>query len=578
MLKIKKIINNITKGSKESEYIQNLENKNADYKRILSELELDLLHTTEELEFERESNRKKDTELQKLTEELRVANEKIEELKATIKKLQADKYGTSSEKDKYLKNNLKSKENKKIEQNQKNAEYEKNVNNIKNGKDKDSLKRKKGGQKGHKGYGRKIPKKMKTITYTWELPDNERCCPICGKKYRVIKAFQRKSHEIEIKIELILKHHIEKVYEKNCNCDKNTPELIVAKKPENIIYKSIYTTETWCKLLAMKYLSGIPINRFNELINDNEYKFNSSTVIGGFEKLLEYMKPLYTEILEYNQQESHWHADETRWCKMIDIESSTKRMYWMWVFVGGKSVVYVLDPTRSSKVPEKHFENTKKGILNVDRLASYNIVGDKIILAYCWYHLRRDIIDVGKKYSNLAQWSIDWLLKIRNIEKVNRNRFNEYSQNLNFDKNQIRLEELVDTFFNDAKNELESNSLNNYQIKVLKNMLKKRKGYCTFVDYPWVPLHNNVAERQFRHIAYARNNYSGSKSQWGGEFAAVVWTIFKTAQMNNLNPVEYLKKYFEKYISTNAFKEGIPKELLPWNYKIDIQLDNLNSA
>jgi transposase len=328
----------------------------------------------------------------------------------------------------------------------------------------------------------------------------------------------------------------------------------------------------------MKYLSGIPINRFNELINDNEYKFNPSTVIGGFEKLLEYMKPLYSEILKYNQQESHWHADETRWCKMVDVENGGKRMYWMWVFVGGKSVVYVLDPTRSSKVPEKYFKNTEKGILNVDRLASYNIVGDKIILAYCWYHLRRDIIDIGKKYSNLAKWSIDWLLKIRNIENLNRNRFIAYSQNLSFDKNQIELEKLVNKFFEDAKKDLESGSLNNYQTKVLKNMIKKRKGYCTFVDYPWVPLHNNVAERQFRHIAYARNNYGGSNSQWGGEFAAVTWTIFKTAQINNLNPIEYLKEYFEKYILSTGFKEGIPEELLPWNYKIDIQLDNINSA
>jgi hypothetical protein len=43
-------------------------------------------------------------------------------------------------------------------------------------------------------------------------------------------------------------------------------------------------------------------------------------------------------------------------------------------------------------VPEEHFKDTEKGILNVDRYASYNVVSDKIDLAYCWYHYPRRLI------------------------------------------------------------------------------------------------------------------------------------------------------------------------------------------
>ena len=47
-----------------------------------------------------------------------------------------------------------------------------------------------------------------------------------------------------------------------------------------------------------------------------------------------------------------WHADETRWCRMIDCDKNENKLHWIWVFVGGKSVVYILNPTRSSKVPK----------------------------------------------------------------------------------------------------------------------------------------------------------------------------------------------------------------------------------
>ena len=193
--------------------------------------------------------------------------------------------------------------------------------------------------------------------------------------------------------------------------------------------------------------------------------------------------PLYEEILKYNQGESHWHADETRWCRMIDEEGKDRRLHWMWVFVGKKSVVYVLDSTRSKSVPEKHFKNTEKGILNVDRYASYNVVSDKISLAYCWYHLRRDFINVGKKYKSLSDWAISWVLKIRDIERINRKRVALYEQGLPFDDFQNRIVQEVSSFLHDAENSIANDYLNKDQIRVLKSMLVRRDGYTVSLDF-----------------------------------------------------------------------------------------------
>lgn len=556
-----KLANNVLK-----EKLGQVESENSLLRERIVELETELSQIREYLRFERE---KSALEINQLEEELKVAQIQIEELKGTIKKLQHDKYGCSSEKNKYLENDnskLEESANKlKAEQEQK--EFEKNVRDIKTGADEVAKKRKKGAEKGHKGHGRRIPKNLKKETYIFELPEKECKCPICGKKYRLIKEFSRKSHEIELKMELLLKEYEQLVYERECNCDRNAPLLTVAPKPESIIYKSAFTTNTWCRLLAIKYLTGIPVNRVNELINEPEYTFNPSTILGGFEKLLEIMMPLYKAILRYNQNESHWHADETRWCRLLDSESKKRRLYWVWVFVGKKSVAYITDPTRSKNVPEEHFKNTKAGILSVDRLASYNIVSDRILLAYCWYHLRRDFINIGRKYKDLMWWSIKWILKIREIERINRRRVQKNSDYDLIDRNiQNELLQKVNQFFQNATEELTQEDLKKEQKKTFKSLLSRKDGYTIFVEHPDIPMHNNVAEGQFRHVAQARNSYGGSKSEWGGELAAVTWTIFKTAEINGLNPVDYLLHFFQKYIELNGFNDDIPEEILPWNF------------
>lgn len=494
--------------------------------------------------------------------ELKKANIKIEVLEGTIKGLLAEQFGQSSEKKKYLS----SEQEERAPEDKNESEPKQNSENDQNCEDEVGTRRKRGGQKGQKGHGRKLPDKIPKVVYVWELSQDESKCPICGKKYRLISKFQRISHEIEIKIEIIMNVHKQEVYEKECNCDVNIPELIVAKKPENIIYKSVFSTNTWCKMLALKYLTGIPVNRFNQLFSSGGYEISPATVIGGFKMIMECVRPLNDEIVKYNQNESHWHCDETSWCRLFDNDSKTIRLYWVWVFVGAKSVVYIVDPTRSKNVPEKHFKNTKNGIVNVDRYASYNILSDKLILSYCWYHLRRDFINLAKKYKLLKKWVFNWLQKIREIEKLNGKRVDLYYKNELYEEIQSTLRSKVIDFFKDASIELNHKNLKTEQKKVLKSMIKRQSGYSVFLEHPEVPMDNTRAEREFRHVAYARNNYNGSKSQWGGELAAIMWTIFKTAQLNGLDPVAYLYNYLKQYSINNKVPENL-EELLPWNCK-----------
>jgi hypothetical protein len=52
--------------------------------------------------------------------------------------------------------------------------------------------------------------------------------------------------------------------------------------------------------------------------------------------------------------------------------------------------------------------------------------------------------------------------------------------------------------FADAEAELAGMTDKALRFKPLRSLLKHREGLCVFVDMPFVPMDNNVAEREFR--------------------------------------------------------------------------------
>jgi len=80
------------------------------------------------------------------------------------------------------------------------------------------------------------------------------------------------------------------------------------------------------------------------------------------------------------------------------------------LFPGKDAVAYVLDATRSHDVPESHSGKAVESVLVVDRYSAYKAMAQvksgKLQLAFCWAHVRRDFVRVGKGYPELKQWAL----------------------------------------------------------------------------------------------------------------------------------------------------------------------------
>ena len=73
-------------------------------------------------------------------------------------------------------------------------------------------------------------------------------------------------------------------------------------------------------------------------------------------------------------------------------------------------MVYVLDPSRSHDVPQNHFPANARGVLVVDRYSGYKamqqVKDGKLLLAFCWAHVRRDFVRIGKGFPELKDWAL----------------------------------------------------------------------------------------------------------------------------------------------------------------------------
>ena len=147
-----------------------------------------------------------------------------------------------------------------------------------------------------------------------------------------------------------------------------------------------------------KYLFLRPTYRLLESLRLHDLDLSQGRITDGLKHLQPLFAPLYEALVERSQQQTFWHADETRWQVLVTKGGKTGYRWYLWVFHAADAVVFVLSPTRAYEVPEDHFGEDAEEYLMVDRYSAYKAIeqvkSGAIVLAFCWAHVRRDFLRV----------------------------------------------------------------------------------------------------------------------------------------------------------------------------------------
>jgi transposase len=439
---------------------------------------------------------------------------------------------------------------------------------------KGSRKRRRGKQRGAKGHGRRRREELPTETVYHPLSEDQKHCPGCGTAF-IILAQTEDSEEIDVRIEVLRIVHKREMAKPACSCSL-VPGIVTAAVPPKLIPKGMFTVGFWAHIVVEKFLLQRPLSRvilqlaFWGLVDPRSGKpgLSQGTLTGGLKRIGELLQPLYQRIVAESRRASHWHMDETRWLVFVDIEGKQGHNWWLWVVVTAQTVCYLLDPSRSSKVP-KALLTGAQGILSVDRYSAYKTLAaaeEGIRLSFCWTHTRRDFDKILKTSDEpkLKTWAQAWLKRIGLLFHLNAKRLAVREKPRAFGARDRVLREAVDGFKQAVEGEITEGTLHNAQQKALASILAHWDGLVLFLDNPDIPMDNSEAERQLREAALGRKNYYGSGSVWSGQMTAGTLTVLRTAKRCGLNPRHYLEVYLEACAKSGGKPPENIDAYLPW--------------
>ncbi|MEE9295707.1 MAG: Druantia anti-phage system protein DruA [Phycisphaerae bacterium] len=277
--------------------------------------------------------------------------------------------------------------------------------------------RKRGKQPGAKGYGRKRRDDLPAEETVHDLPEDQKQCPRCGKPFDGFPKTED-SEQIEWEVVLYRRIHKRSQYLPTCDC-RAVPGIVAAPCPPKLIRRGMFATSFWVRLLMEKFLFQRPLHRVRKVLALEGLWVSQGTLTGGLQRIGELLQPVYTRILERSRTANHWKMDETRWLVFEETEGKDGYRWWLWVVITDDTVVFLLEPTRSAQVPRDHLGEDPEGIINADRYSVYKALGLKILVAFCWSHVRRDFVRVRDGYRRLRRWGEAWVTRINELFTLN---------------------------------------------------------------------------------------------------------------------------------------------------------------
>jgi transposase len=428
--------------------------------------------------------------------------------------------------------------------------------------------RPRGQQRGTPGPKRRDHSHLPAVVEDHDLPSDQCRCSQCGQPFADFPGTED-SEILEVEVRAHRRIIRRRRYRPTCGCAAH-PGVVTAPPPPRLIPKGILGVSIWVTVLLDKYLFYRPTYRL--LADWATLGLNPSlgTLTDGLNRLTPLFEPVYVALVKHSQGQTLWHADETRWMVFASIEGKVGYRWYLWVFHSSEVVIFILAAGRSHDVPEGHLGPVESpGIMVVDRYKAYQAV-DKvksglIILAFCWAHVRRDFLTLARSWPDQDAWALGWVERIGELYQLNEARLEVRADATAFAPADGALRAGVTAFGARGEAELGEPGLHPACRKVLESLGNHWTGLTVFVEHPEVPMDNNTAERAHRGPVVGRKNYYGSGSVWSGRLAAMMFSLFQTLCLWDLNPRLWLTAYLQACAEAGGRPAVDVERFLPWN-------------
>ena len=364
---------------------------------------------------------------------------------------------------------------------------------------------------------------------------------------------------------------------RGCDC-ASSPLEVIAPPPARLFDNTPYGIGVWTRFLFEHCACLRPLSRIAAWMGDRGLPISPGTLADSIKRFVPLFDPLAEAILAHQNEAALRHADETGWRVQEFRRNGRSSRAWLWISVSEDALYYLIDRSRSAEVAKSLIGGTACTVYVVcDRYSAdrklARELGGKVILCWCWAYvaarmMRRDFVPSVVGHVRLCAWSNGWIGRIADIYRLNEERLEHCGpalalerQTPAFDAAQAALKTAVERLLAHAKAEMAGLSHGSRKAKPLRRLLKHREGLCVFLDKPFDPMDNNVAERGLRCAAIRRRLSFGSNSADGAKFTAIMHSVVGTLSMHGIDVLRWL----EAWLTACANNGGrAPDDLSPW--------------
>src|ERR1700677_4676409 len=507
------------------------------------------------LEAEVDSHRQT---LSQQANELSSRSERIEHMKLMIEKLRHVIFGTRSEK---IVLKLEQLEFQLEEQETAQAEAEAAVERVSPA------------NKSKVGSGRKpLPAHLQREVVT-HVPEGD-CCADCGSQLR--KFGEDISEQLEyIPDSFRVIRHIRPKF-----CCSGCDRVVEAPASSRPIERGLAGPGLLAHVLISKYSDHLPLYRQSEIYARQGGEISRSTLAGWVGAASDLLDPLVSAIQKHVLSGRKVHADDTPIPVLAPGSGKTKTGR-LWTYVrddrpGGEdtspAVWFAYSEDRRGEHPRRHLENFR-GALQADAYAGFHhLYGNDIYEAACWAHARRKFHEIHVVHaSSTTTEALARIGALYAIEEEIRGK----PVDLRLSVRQSRARPLLDGLRDWMEKARKSMSAKSETAGAIRYALSRWRALTRYTEDGLLEIDNSAAERALRAVALGRKNFLFAGSDCGGQRAANMYSLIRSAKLNGLDPALYLRTVLARIADHPISKI---QDLLPWNLAPSLQTHTSEAA
>lgn len=263
-------------------------------------------------------------------------------------------------------------------------------------------------------------------------------------------------------------------------------------------------------------------------------------------------------------------------CEAVD--GKTGYRWYRWVRQSPSVVFYRMAPSRGAEVPKGHGATLQRDLVEVvlvcGRYSAYKSLAhsvDKLIVAYCWAHVRRDVLQAAHSWPAREDWLWSWVNDIGILYHLNGARLKAWDDTWPLDQQPVAFLACHDALTSHlsqrqarCQGSLQEPALHPAHDKVLSSLSNHWDGLTVFVERPEVAMDNKSAERALRKPVGGRKNSYGSGRVWSAHVAAMMLSVRPTILRWGLQPHHWLRAFLQACADHGGKSPADLRAFVPW--------------